>query len=41
MFLPWFAAGLFDQLFGGLQDPVGTLAFHAAHLERARDRFGR
>jgi hypothetical protein len=32
MFLPWFAAGLFDQLFGGLQDPVGTLAFHAPTL---------
>jgi hypothetical protein len=29
MFLPWFAAGLFDQLFSGLQDPVGTLALHA------------
>jgi hypothetical protein len=29
MFLPWFAAGLFDQLFRGLQDPVGTLALHA------------
>jgi hypothetical protein len=32
MFLPWFSAGLFDQLFRDLQEPVGALAFHAPTL---------
>ena len=36
MFLSWFSAGLVDQLFRGLQDPLAAIAFHTPALNEPR-----
>jgi hypothetical protein len=35
MFLSWFSAGLVDQLFRGLQDPLAAIEFHAPVLSES------